>query len=162
MPLFNPDTLLKYTRPRNPLPSGENHLDYQDSVIQHLDFGDQSTHGLHDVRQSSSHMVTPTRAALSLSLSSSAVVSHNLLHKCNNSLAYIRWVDLCYLVKHLRPHSNDRLSAESRVSPLRKTPLAHSALEFNKALADLEVWLLDVSASGVFFIVMLCPRLLRC
>lgn len=86
----------------------------------------------------------------------------DLLHKCNNSLAYIRWVDLCYLVKHLRPHSNDRLSAESRVSPLRKTPLAHSALEFNKALADLEVWLLDVSASGVFFIVMLCPRLLRC
>lgn len=90
MPLFNPDTLLKYTRPRNPLPSGENHLDYQDSVIQHLDFGDQSTHDLHDVQQSSSHMVTPTRAALSLSLSSSAVVSHYLLHKWNNSLAYIR------------------------------------------------------------------------
>lgn len=90
MPLFSPDTLLKYSRPRNPLPSGENHLDYQASVIPHLDFGDQSTLGLHDVQQSSSHMVTPTRAALSLPLSSFAVVSHILLHKWNNSLAYIR------------------------------------------------------------------------
>lgn len=101
----------------------------------------RSTHSLHDVQQSSSHMVTPTRAALSLSLTSSAVVSHYLLHKWNNSLADIRPVDLCYLVKHLPPHFADRLwvSAESRVSPQRKTSLAHSALVVNKAQADLEV-----------------------